>query len=84
METALCVFRLTASNWTTKKIKHVMMTHMEAKNTLGGGGGALPYKRLMGMCRWMGSHFHNWIDYNGVTFLVELLEWGRTFSGFLG
>ena len=33
------------------------------------------------MCRWMGSHFHNWTDYNGVTFLVELLEWGRTFSG---
>ena len=24
------------------------------------------------------------IDYNGVTFLVELLEWGRTFLGFLG
>ena len=20
-----------------------------------------PYKRLMGMCRWMGLHFHNWI-----------------------
>ena len=38
----------------------------------------------MGMCRWMGSHFHDWIDYNGVAFLVELLEWGRTFSGFLG
>ena len=36
------------------------------------------------MCRWMGSHFHDWIDYNGVAFLVELLEWGRTFSGFLG
>ena len=35
------------------------------------------------MCRWMGSHFHNWIDYIGVTFLVELLEWGRTFPGFL-
>ena len=32
----------------------------------GGGGFALHYKRLMGMCRWMGSHFHNWIDYNGV------------------
>ena len=30
-------------------------------------GGVLPYKRLMGMCRWMGSHFHDWIDYNGVT-----------------
>ena len=24
----------------------------------------------------VGSHFHNWIDYNRVTFLVELLEWG--------
>ena len=21
------------------------------------------YKRLMEMCRWMGSHFHDWIDY---------------------
>ena len=42
--------------------------------------GVLPSKRLLGMCRCMGSHFHNWIDYNGVTFLVELLEWDRTFS----
>ena len=48
------------------------------------GGGVLPYKRLIGMCRWMGSHFHDWIDYNGVTFLEELLEWGRTFLGFMG
>ena len=24
------------------------------------------------------------LDYNGVTFLVELPEWGRKFSGFLG
>ena len=45
-----------------------------------GGGGVLPDKRLMGMCRWMGSHFHDWIDYNGVAFSIELLEWGRTFS----
>ena len=45
-----------------------------------GGGGALPYKRLMGMCRWMGSHFHDWNDYNGVAFSIELLEWGPTFS----
>ena len=34
------------------------------------------------MCPWMGSHFHDWIDYNGVTFSIELLEWGRTFSDF--
>ena len=46
--------------------------------------GVIPYKRLLGMCRWMGSHFHDWTDYNGVTFLVELLEWSRIFSRFLG
>ena len=36
------------------------------------------------MCRWMGSHFHDWIDYNGVAFSTELPEWGRIFSGFGG
>ena len=46
------------------------------------GGVVLPYKRLKGMCRWMGSHFHDWIDYNGVAFSIWLLEWGCTF--FLG
>ena len=49
-----------------------------------GGGGVLPYKRLMGMCRWMRSHFHDWSDKNGVAFSIELLEWGRTFSDFWG
>ena len=52
--------------------------------TPGGGGGALPSNRLMGMCRWMGSYFHDWIDYNGVAFSIELLEWGRIFSGLGG
>ena len=28
------------------------------------------------------ANFPDWIDYNGVTFLNEVLEWGRTFSGF--
>ena len=37
----------------------------------GGVGGVLPYKRLMGMNGWMGSHFHDWIDYNGVAFTME-------------
>ena len=48
-------------------------------------GGVLPYKRLMGMCRWMGPHFHDWIDLNGVAFSTELLGvahfrifWGKT------
>ena len=33
--------------------------------------GVLPYG-LKGMCRWMGSHFHDWFDYNGVAFSIEL------------
>ena len=45
-------------------------------------GGALSSNRLRGMCRWMGWHFHDWTDYNGVAFSIELLEWGRIFSGF--
>ena len=46
-----------------------------------GGVGVLPSNRLMGMCRWMGSHFRGWIDCNGVAFSIELLEWDLTFSG---
>ena len=34
------------------------------------------------MCRWMGSHFHDWSGFYGVEFSIELLEWGRTFSDF--
>ena len=37
-------------------------------------GVRLPYKRLMGMCHWMGSHFPDWSDYNGVASSTELLE----------
>ena len=38
---------------------------------VGGGSGLLglrPYNRPMGMCRWMGSHFHAWNDYDRVLF----------------
>ena len=34
------------------------------------------------MCRWMGLDFHDWSDYNGVAFSIDLLEWGRKFSDF--
>ena len=46
------------------------------------GGGVLSYKRLLGMCRWMGSHFHDWSDYNRVAFSIGLLEWVHKFSDF--
>ena len=39
-------------------------------------GGVLPYEILMGMCRWMGSDFHDWIDYHGdANFRIF---WGQT------
>ena len=44
-------------------------------------GGVLPSKRLLGMCPRI---FTTGLTENGVTFLVELLEWGRKFSEFLG
>ena len=31
-----------------------------------------------------GVAFSRLIDYNGVAFSIELLEWGRTFLDFLG
>ena len=52
----------------------------------GGGGGALLSNGLLGMCRWMGSHFHDSTDYimgsPFQAFSIELLEWGRTFRDF--
>ena len=32
------------------------------------------------MSLWMGSHFQDWIDYDGVVFTIKLLERGCTFS----
>ena len=61
--------------------EHVSFLTISEPGTEGGGrGGLLPCNRLMGICRWMGSHFHDWIDYNGVAFSIKLLEWGRIFS----
>ena len=47
-----------------------------------GGGGGTSLLEGTGDVRSIGSRFHGWIDYNGVTFSVELLEWDPTFSGF--
>ena len=35
---------------------------------LPGGGGVLPSNRLMGMCRWVGSHFHDWWGCNFISY----------------
>ena len=60
---------------------------MAAGSPGGGGVGAegmlLPYKRLMGMCRWMEPHFHEWSDYNGVAF-SRVTRMGSRIFWFLG
>ena len=62
----------------------ILLLSLSLLITARGGGKVLPYKRLMGMCRWMRSHFHEWFDYKGVAFSIELLEWRSTFSDFPG
>ena len=46
------------------------------------GGGVLPYKRLMEICCWMGSHFHYWIDYYGVAYFNRVTRIGSYIFGF--
>ena len=48
--------------------------HLEGGGGRGGGGEwgmVLPSDGLMGMCSRMASHFHGWVDYNGVAFSKE-------------
>ena len=46
------------------------------------GGTVKILRDRLTMCRWMGSHFHGSIDFYGVAFSMELLEWGYTFLRF--
>ena len=48
------------------------------------GGGVLPSKRLVGMCRWMGSHLYNWTDYNGAPFFGRVTKMGSHIFGISG
>ena len=45
----------------------------------GGWEGGNPYNMLMGIRRGLGSHFHDWVDYDGVAFSIELLVMGSHF-----
>ena len=33
------------------------------------------------MCHWMGSHFHDWIDYNGVSIFSRVTRMGSHIFG---
>ena len=67
-------FTKMAHNWTN--------LHLEPGRGL--GGGVLLYNGLMGMCRWMGSHFHVWIDNNGVPFSIVTRMGSHIFGFFAG
>ena len=72
--------------WRAKAFPH-SVNSLKKTNTReyrGGGGLSSSSYRLMGIYRWMGSHFYSLIDYYGVAVSIELLEWDRTFSGFGG
>ena len=61
-----CFQQLTKYERAAKKLQEIKQELLSTcRNS---PGGVLPSNRLMGMCRWMGSHFHDWIDYNGVAF----------------
>ena len=47
----------------------------------GGGRGVLPNNRLMEMCGWMGSHFPDWVDYNGVVIFNRVTRMGSLIFG---
>ena len=46
-------------------------------------GGTL-LREVIGNVPLDGSHFHDWSDYNGVAFSIELLDRDRNFSDFGG
>ena len=45
--------------------------HLREGGLGGEGAGRLLISRLMGMCGWMGSHFHHWVDYYGVAYFQD-------------
>ena len=57
-----------------------------ARHFTPGRRGVLPSNGLLGMCRWMGSHFHDSTDYNGVIFCSifnRVTRMGLSFFGTL-
>ena len=53
--------------------------------SLSGGEGVLSYMRLLGMCRWMGSHFHyrDWLEWGRIFNRITRMGW-HMFGFFLG
>ena len=81
------LFNRVLKRWTAQLISAILLRWIviyPVDSAIQPGGGVLPYKRLIGMCRWMGSHFHEWIDYNGVAFSIEFTRMASHIFGFWG
>ena len=46
--------------------------------------GVFPNDRLMGICRWIRSHFTDWFDRNGVTLSTKVSRMGLHIIGIWG
>ena len=68
---------------TSRMLPILCCLQLREKNT-SRGGKELPIEGLMGMCRWMGSHFHYWNHYNGVAFSSIFYKLTRIGSHFYG
>ena len=62
----------------------LQVVNQSSPSILAGGGGGGERRRVLPFNRLMGLHFHHWIDYNGVIFTIELIQWGCTFSDLWG
>ena len=62
---------LIMSVWFTSSVPNVITNLVSSQYV---SGWVLPSNRLMEVCRWMGSHLNDWIDYNGFALSLELLE----------
>ena len=74
------LFKSLVSDNYMQTLTFVTTTFRALCTTCSPGREVLPYKKLMGMWRWIGPPFYDSIDCNGVAFSTELLEWGCTFS----
>ena len=68
------------------KHKHLPLRDVKllSRDSIYKAGGVTLLQEVIGDLPLDGVAFHDWSDYNGVTFSKELLELGRKFSDFWG
>ena len=75
-----CIVSDVVSVWDAKQFPKA--SHLTGLQFL--QAGILPNNRLMERCRWMGSHFPDWVYYNGVVIFNRVARMGSHIFGILG